>query len=75
MVDDHYNAGMYALFSVDKCGNAVKPTPLIKGKLRKYFIAAEEVLWDYGPSGFNNMTGKSLTEADRFVLRDNKPGT
>jgi hypothetical protein len=27
-----------------------------------YYIAAEEVTWDYGPSGINGVSGKSFTD-------------
>ena len=67
VVDDHYNAGMYALFNVSRCNGVTPMPPISGGKVRKYYIAADEVLWDYGPSGMDNMTGKSLTKAGRFV--------
>ena len=71
VVGDFYDAGMLAYFKVNTCGTSAKLPELDVrgGKLRKYFIAAEEVLWDYGPSGVNNMTGGSLTEPARWVTR------
>uniref|UniRef100_A0A8C7JN55 ferroxidase n=1 Tax=Oncorhynchus kisutch TaxID=8019 RepID=A0A8C7JN55_ONCKI len=58
-VNDHLMAGMQALFEVKKCFPAVhKPRP--NGEVREYFIAAEEVLWDYAPSQVNHGTGKPL---------------
>ena len=65
-VDDHYNAGMYALFNVTKCDGRSGHVPAVSGgKTRTYYIAANEVLWNYGPTGMNNMNGESLTKADR----------
>ncbi|KAL1022868.1 hypothetical protein UPYG_G00033520 [Umbra pygmaea] len=63
-VNDHLTAGMQALFEVKKCfPNVHKPRPT--GEVRQYFIAAEEVLWDYGPSQVNHGTGKALnTDSD-----------
>ncbi|XP_045061329.1 ceruloplasmin [Coregonus clupeaformis] len=63
-VNDHLMAGMQALFEVKKCFPAVhKPRP--NGEVREYFIAAEEVLWDYAPSQVNHGTGKPLnTDGD-----------
>ncbi|XP_042749431.1 ceruloplasmin-like, partial [Lagopus leucura] len=29
-------------------------------KIRQYFIAAEEIIWNYGPSAFNHFTGQEL---------------
>lgn len=31
---------------------------------RTYYIAADEVVWDYAPSGKNEMTGQAFTEAE-----------
>ena len=58
-VADHVAAGMRALYrvgpphrthsSVPQQGPAAEPAP--PGRRRKYFIAAEEVGWDYAPLG------------------------
>ena len=37
------------------------------GKTREYFIAAEEKLWDYAPSGMDNFNGGSLTDENGYV--------
>ncbi|KAM9762984.1 ceruloplasmin [Menidia menidia] len=61
-VNDHLMAGMQALFEIKKCfPNVHKPRP--HGELRQYFIAAEEEVWDYAPTGPND------SEADEFVTR------
>ena len=40
--------------------------PTVSGNRTKmYYIAADEVMWDYGPSGVNNIDGKSLTSPGR----------
>ncbi|XP_064186262.1 ceruloplasmin isoform X2 [Anguilla rostrata] len=58
-VNDHVGAGMQALFEVKDCFPKVhKPKP--HGEVREYFIAAEEVVWDYGPLEVNKFTGKLL---------------
>ncbi|KAL9973399.1 hypothetical protein ACROYT_G019855 [Oculina patagonica] len=63
LVNDHYNAGMYALFNVTKCDGKTGHVPTVSGgKTRRYFIAANEVPWNYGPSGTNKMDGQSLTK-------------
>lgn len=65
LVNDHYNAGMYALFNVTKCDGKTGHVPTVSGgKTRTYYIAANEVQWNYGPSGMNNMDGESLTKPD-----------
>ncbi|XP_031641351.1 ceruloplasmin [Oncorhynchus kisutch] len=72
-VNDHLMAGMQALFEVKKCFPAVhKPRP--NGEVREYFIAAEEVLWDYAPSQVNHGTGKPLNtdgDSETFFQRGN----
>lgn len=61
LVNDHYNAGMYTLFNVTKCPGKVGVAPSVSGgKKRTYFIAANEVEWNYGPTGVNGMDGQSL---------------
>ncbi|XP_042335296.1 hephaestin [Sceloporus undulatus] len=64
-VHDHLQAGMEALYEVKNC-SYLKPEPALKGKLRKYYIAVKEVQWDYGPSGLDQSTGKSLQEPNSF---------
>jgi ceruloplasmin len=66
LVNDHYSAGMSALFNVTNC--AGKPPPTSKqldGQTLEYFIAAEEVIWDYAPSGWDRFNGGNLTSEDR----------
>lgn len=42
----------------------------IDGRLRSYFIAADEVVWDYAPSGSNQYTGQPFDDvANTFVAR------
>ncbi|XP_058232236.1 ferroxidase HEPHL1-like isoform X2 [Hemibagrus wyckioides] len=54
-------AGMQGLFEVSSCGSDPAPT-LQPGHVRRYFIAAEEILWNYAPSGKNLLTGTQLDE-------------
>ncbi|RXM29458.1 Ceruloplasmin [Acipenser ruthenus] len=59
-VNDHVQAGMQAFFEVKTCFPPVhRARP--RGAQRQYYIAAEEVIWDYGPSGINHFSGDSLT--------------
>ncbi|XP_063169509.1 hephaestin isoform X1 [Candoia aspera] len=67
-VSDHLQAGMEALYEVKRCSSQ-NSGPALKGKLREYYIAAKEVRWNYGPSGFDQSTGKSLREPDSFSER------
>lgn len=62
-VNDHLQAGMQAFYEVKSCGNDTSPTAKT-GVIRNYYLAAEEVLWDYAPSGRDLINNVSLTEAD-----------
>jgi FtsP/CotA-like multicopper oxidase with cupredoxin domain len=41
---------------------AARPT----GQTRTYYIAADEAIWDYAPSGVNQVTGQPFGEAESF---------
>ena len=44
------------------------PAAATTGQLRTYYIAADEVLWDYAPDGTNDITGAPFTaEEDVFT--------
>ncbi|XP_052266278.1 ferroxidase HEPHL1-like isoform X1 [Dreissena polymorpha] len=45
----HYDAGMTALYHVDTCGASSPPFYQVTGKVRRYYIAAVELKWDYSP--------------------------
>uniref|UniRef100_A0A8C4QM48 Plastocyanin-like domain-containing protein n=1 Tax=Eptatretus burgeri TaxID=7764 RepID=A0A8C4QM48_EPTBU len=59
-INDHILAGMQALYHVNNCGWKVSAEPVGGGKQREYFIAAQEVIWNYGPGGINNFNGQPL---------------
>ncbi len=47
---------------------APNAAPAPKGQTRTYYIAADEVQWDYAPSGINQITGEAFDEeANVFV--------
>uniref|UniRef100_A0AAR2II85 Hephaestin n=1 Tax=Pygocentrus nattereri TaxID=42514 RepID=A0AAR2II85_PYGNA len=71
------SSGMQAIFEIKKCfPNVHKPRPF--GEVRQYYIAAEEVIWDYGPTQINQYTGIKLEDdsmADTFFdNRDDRIG-
>jgi FtsP/CotA-like multicopper oxidase with cupredoxin domain len=37
------------------------PAPVGAGQIRSYFIAADEVVWNYAPSGRNQVSGEAFT--------------
>ncbi|KAJ8412613.1 hypothetical protein AAFF_G00129490 [Aldrovandia affinis] len=65
-VNDHIQAGMQAFYQVSYCGkedNVTEVTP--GGKIRQYYIAAEEQLWNYAPLGIDTLNNLSLVDTDR----------
>ncbi|KAL9983729.1 hypothetical protein ACROYT_G005948 [Oculina patagonica] len=74
-----FDNGMSALFDVTDCGNGAALPSVSGEKTRIYYIAADEVIWDYGPSGDNNIDGGSLTapkseSAKYFTHADDRIG-
>nr|XP_006134465.1 hephaestin-like protein 1 isoform X1 [Pelodiscus sinensis]XP_006134466.1 hephaestin-like protein 1 isoform X2 [Pelodiscus sinensis] len=71
-VSEHLQAGMKGLYHVQTCHKNVSQ-PLLAGQERRYFIAAEAVLWDYGPEGYDQFTGQALnttgSESEPFFTR------
>ncbi|XP_069896328.1 hephaestin isoform X2 [Dipodomys merriami] len=72
-VNSHFQSGMQALYTVTSCSTA-PPVGHLTGKVRKYFIQANEFQWDYGPMGHDGSTGKSLREpgsgSDKFFQKN-----
>ncbi|KAJ7320085.1 hypothetical protein JRQ81_019596 [Phrynocephalus forsythii] len=58
-VNEHIKAGMMGLYNIKTCNQNIAE-PSQTGQKRRYFIAAERILWDYGPSGVDKETGKAL---------------
>ena len=40
-----------------------------EGVTHTYYIAADEVVWDYSPSGINQITGKPFGEEENFWVK------
>ncbi|XP_066442974.1 ferroxidase HEPHL1 isoform X2 [Eleutherodactylus coqui] len=61
-VNDHIQAGMMGLYNVYGCEyHAAAFTP---ANVRKYFIAAEKVMWNYAPTNYDEFTHKALDDPD-----------
>jgi hephaestin len=52
--------------------HAVAVAAASTGQVRTYYIAADQVLWDYAPDGTNDITGKPFTPAEQ-VFTQNGP--
>ena len=60
-VADHLSGGMFTFYDAESCRKDLTTSkPTSAGKVRKYYIAAEEGEWDYGPSGKNGYDGGDL---------------
>ncbi|KAL0994973.1 hypothetical protein UPYG_G00130140 [Umbra pygmaea] len=61
-VNDHLQAGMQALYEVLSCsgGSNTSAAPPV-GEVRKYYLAAENISWDYAPTGVDTQTNLPLT--------------
>jgi len=53
---------MVALSFCSLVGRAQQQPDASGSKTRTYYIAADEVVWDYAPSGRNQITGQAFTE-------------
>ncbi|CAB1333332.1 unnamed protein product [Coregonus sp. 'balchen'] len=66
-VNDHLQAGMQALYEVVSCdsGGGVSPSAApTAGPVRKYYLTAETITWDYAPTSTDTHTNLSLTLPD-----------
>ncbi|XP_066455265.1 ceruloplasmin [Eleutherodactylus coqui] len=57
-VNDHLEGGMQAIFEVKNCTKSYRHQ--WRSNVRHYFIAAEEIIWNYGPTSVNQFTGQKL---------------
>ena len=65
--NDHYSAGMQAKYTVKSdCGTA--PPETLSEKVRRYYIAAVEVFWDYAPTGKDVLEGVPLESSEYVKL-------
>uniref|UniRef100_A0A8C5LQ04 ferroxidase n=1 Tax=Leptobrachium leishanense TaxID=445787 RepID=A0A8C5LQ04_9ANUR len=66
-VNDHIQAGMMGLYKVEPCGK--DPEPPRTGPVKRYYIAAEIVLWNYAPMYSDRFTGDLLNKTDSDSAR------
>uniref|UniRef100_T1IU10 Uncharacterized protein n=1 Tax=Strigamia maritima TaxID=126957 RepID=T1IU10_STRMM len=67
---DYIKAGMQAFFNVKNCYHNELETnnskhynhPQPTGRTRTFYIAAEEIMWNYAPSGIDQESGYPLSE-------------
>ncbi|KAF7691727.1 ferroxidase HEPHL1-like [Silurus meridionalis] len=59
-VNDHMQAGMQGFFNVSVCEKGDTAPTAPPGRERHFFIAAQEEIWNYAPSGINSFTNELL---------------
>uniref|UniRef100_A0A8C4SAP0 ferroxidase n=1 Tax=Erpetoichthys calabaricus TaxID=27687 RepID=A0A8C4SAP0_ERPCA len=64
-VNEHLAAGMKAMMEVKECFRTFSTNPLTE-KIRHYYIAAKEVMWNYGPLGIDGETKESLLKENSY---------
>ncbi|XP_074612928.1 hephaestin-like protein isoform X1 [Acropora palmata] len=79
MTSQQFDKGMSALFRVYRSEIGVAMPTISSGMTKVYYLAAEEITWDYGPSGINNIDGTPLTSpgsesAVHFTQADDRIG-
>ncbi|XP_031232291.1 ceruloplasmin isoform X4 [Mastomys coucha] len=72
---NHLKAGLQAFFQVRDCNKPSPEDDIQDRPVRHYYIAAEEIIWDYAPSGTDIFTGENLTapESDSRVFFEQGP--
>lgn len=62
--NDHFNAGTKALYHVNKCGRLTAHERMT-GNNRTYYIAAEEIEWEYAKGHHDFVRGGSLDDPNK----------
>lgn len=62
-----YDNGMLVFFYVIDCGKGVELFLVVGGEIRIYFIVVDEVIWNYGLIGENNIDGVLLILLKRYI--------
>ncbi|XP_012498340.1 PREDICTED: ceruloplasmin isoform X1 [Propithecus coquereli] len=58
---NHLKAGLQAFFQVQDCNKSPSKDDIPGKQVRHYYIAAEEIIWNYAPSGIDAFTKENLT--------------
>uniref|UniRef100_H2ZM28 F5/8 type C domain-containing protein n=1 Tax=Ciona savignyi TaxID=51511 RepID=H2ZM28_CIOSA len=68
-VNEHYTNGMTGSIEILDCSELYNDHHREKRHVRTYYIAAEEYLWDYAPTGNDLMSGESLRNSRKKSSR------
>lgn len=71
---NYLDEGASALYNVRRCGQSPIPPPIAQmtGRVRRYYIAAVEIDWDYAPMKLNIVTGENMTDPNVYVTEKYK---
>ncbi|XP_075412020.1 ceruloplasmin isoform X2 [Tenrec ecaudatus] len=58
---NHLKAGLQAFFQVRDCKKSAAENGALNNAVRHYYVAAEEIIWHYAPSGIDVFTKENLT--------------
>nr|XP_012638288.1 ceruloplasmin isoform X3 [Microcebus murinus] len=58
---NHLKAGLQAFFQVQDCNKSPSKDDISDKQVRHYYIAAEEIIWNYAPSDIDVFTKENLT--------------
>ncbi|KAG8511404.1 Ceruloplasmin [Galemys pyrenaicus] len=58
---NHLKAGLQAFFQIQDCKKPSSEDNIHGKHVRHYYIAAEEIIWNYAPSGIDTYTQENLT--------------
>uniref|UniRef100_A0A8D0U5R6 ferroxidase n=1 Tax=Sus scrofa TaxID=9823 RepID=A0A8D0U5R6_PIG len=58
---NHLKAGLQAFFRVQDCKKTSSEDAIHGKHVRHYYIAAEDIIWNYAPSGIDTFTKENLT--------------
>ncbi|XP_053523203.1 ceruloplasmin isoform X1 [Artibeus jamaicensis] len=61
---NHLKAGLQAFFLVQDCKKPSSEDSTHGKHIRHYYIAAEEIIWNYAPSGIDTFTKENLTSPE-----------
>lgn len=62
---NHLKAGLQAFFQVQDCNKSSSENDIRGKHVRHYYIAAEELIWNYAPTGTDTFTKENLTAPER----------
>src|ERR1043166_6801545 len=60
------------VFVLSWVGDSINAKPVAASETRHYYVAAEEVAWDYAPSNLNQITGQPCDGEAKVFVRNGR---